>query len=187
MLKTIKALLLTLFLPLCGCVHAGAPAGPGMIVTFASLKKGVSVAIKSARLPNGAAFAHAGSFGPNKEWKGGGATMGAAPDGRELPEWVEFEWIEPVYPEDSKQTLEEYRALPRHKQRVLIRGRVPQEAVEEVMQAKRNAPRGSLPEKTLWVYFVWTDDGIKFRWEVYREPKAPGEASVSRSGGDALP
>lgn len=197
MLKIVKALMLSLLL-LCGCAHSGGQGGPGMIVTFASLKKGVSIYIKSARLPSGAAFAHAGSFGPNKEWRNGGKTMGAAPDGRELPEWVEFEWQEPAYPElkrseflnreaYSKAVEEKFRALPLMKERVPVRGRVPTEAIEEVLQSKRDAPRGKLPEKSLWVYFVWTDDGIKLRWEVYRKAQAPGEQSVLRSGGDPLP
>jgi hypothetical protein len=157
-----------------------------MIVTYSSLKKGVSIDMKAAHMQSGQAFAHGGSFGPSRRWQSG-ATMGAAPDGRQLPEWVEFEWSEPVYPEDRKQTLEEYRALPRHRERVYIRDRVPIEAVEEVIQSKRDAPRGKLPEKMLWVYLVWTDDGIKVRWEVYREPQAPGEMGVLRAGGDPLP
>jgi hypothetical protein len=158
-----------------------------MIVTFVSLKKGVSIAIKNAQQQSGQAFPHAGSFGPNKGWRSSGATMGAAPDGRQLPEWVDFEWSEPVYPEDRNQSLEEYRALPRQHQRVLIRERVPQDAVEEVLQSKREAPRGKLPEKMLWVYLVWTDEGIKFRWQVERTPQAPGEIRVLRAGGDELP
>jgi hypothetical protein len=83
--------------------------------------------------------------------------------------------------------LEEFRALPRERQRVLIRERVPQDAIEEVLQSKRDAPRGKLPEKMLWVYLVWTDEGIKFRWQVERTPQAPGEIRVLRAGGDTLP
>jgi hypothetical protein len=188
MIKSLKILLLAALLPwTTGCLPVNAQPGPGMIVTFTSLKKGVSIDIESARLPSGAAFPDAGSFGPDKNWFNSGKTMGAAPDGRQLPEWVEFEWSEPVYPPDPKQTLEEYRALPKKKQRVEIRDRVPQEAIEEVLQSKRDAPRGKLPEKMLWVYLVWTDDGIKFRWQVEREPQGPGEPRVLQAGGDALP
>lgn len=158
-----------------------------MIVTYVSLKKGVRVNMRSAQLPSGRDFPHGGSFGPNKSWHASGKTMGASPDGRQLPEWIEFDWIERPYPENPNETVEEYRALPRYQQRVYVRDRVPQSVVEEVLQSKRDAPPGKLPEKKLWVYLVWTDDGIRMRWQLERLPQAPGEISVLRQGGDALP
>ncbi len=106
--------------------------------------------------------------------------MGAAPDGRELPEWVEFVWSEPVYPEEPKQTLEEYRALPQKTERVPVRSRVPQDVVAEVMEAKRNREPHKLPEKMLWVYFIWSEDGIKLRWRL------TSKCCDERSGGDEI-
>jgi hypothetical protein len=199
MIKSLKTLLLAALLSLTtGCLPVYVQPGPGMIVTFTSLKKGVSIYIESARLPSGAAFPDAGSFGPDKNWFNSGKTMGAAPDGRQLPEWVEIEWQEPQYPEQKPEDFpsreayshavrEKFQRLPNKTQRVFIRDRVPQEAIEEVLQSKRDAPRGKLPEKMLWVYLVWTDDGIKFRWQVEREPQAPGEPRVLQAGGDVLP
>lgn len=184
--QVFKALILSIAIPFLGCAHVNAESGPGMIVTYSSLKKGVRLSIKSAQTQSGSAFPNAGSFGPNKKWESG-ATMGAAPDGRQLPEWVDFEWIESAYPEDPKQTLDEYRALPRHRERVRVRDRVPQDAVEEILQSQRGTPPGKLPEKMLWGYLVWTDSGIKFRWKIERVAPRPGEVSVLRSGGDALP
>jgi hypothetical protein len=55
-------------------------------------------------------------------------------------------------PEDPKQTLEEYRALPRKTQRVMVRERVPQEVVEEVVRSRRAAPNGKLPDMMLHIY-----------------------------------
>ena len=106
MMKRIGILLLALALPCTtACQHLGTQPGPGMIVNYSSLKNGIRIYIKSARLPNGQAFPHAGSVGgrgwpfPNgNPWWNTGATMGAAPDGRQLPEWVEFVWQEPTYP-----------------------------------------------------------------------------------------
>ena len=103
------------------------------------------------------------------------------PDGRELPEWVEFEWSEPPYPEDPKQTLEEYRALPRKTARVPVRSRVPQDVVEEVLEAKRRRKPHQLPEKMLDVYFIWTEAGVKFRWGV-----GTRGGMTLREGGDAI-
>ncbi|WP_139143012.1 hypothetical protein, partial [Janthinobacterium sp. HH106] len=66
--------------------------GPGMIVTFSNGIKGKKVDVLRARTANGVFFPTPGSLGPDKNPMTGGATMGAAPDGRELPQWVEFEW-----------------------------------------------------------------------------------------------
>ena len=169
---------------LMACAHANDPQGPGMILTFVSLKKGVRIDIDTAKLPDGRAFSHAGTFGPNKRWSNDGKTMGAAPDGRQLPEWVEFEWSERIY--GQRHTVEEMKALPRLHQRVVIRERVPQDVVEEVLQSARDTPRGKLPEKMLWVYLVWTDDGVKFRWAIKRQPTSPQEQWILRSGGDEI-
>ena len=168
---------------LSGCVSALPTQGPGMIVTFTSLTQGRSISVKSARLPNGKPFSNPGSIGGIRpaNWRTSGATMGASGDNRELPEWVEFEWSEPVYPEDLNQTLEEYRALPRKTQRVHVRKRIPENVVQEVIQSRRDAPTGKLPDKKLWVYFVWTDLGIKFHWRLIS-----GSSTELRSGGDDI-
>ncbi len=108
--------------------------------------------------------------------------MGAAPDGRELPDWVEFTWREPPYPADEKQSLDEYRALPQHTSRVPVRSRVPQDAIDEVIESNRRTERGKLPDKMLWVYFIWYEDGIKFRWKLKSDC-----CGLLREGGDELP
>ena len=153
---------------LAGCVH-GTPTdytdGPGMILTFSSVIDGRSISVKKSRLPSGKDFGNPGAITGRRSsnWRSG-KTSGGSGDGRGLPEWVEFEWSEPAYPEDPKQTLEEYRALPRKTQRVQVRERVPLEAVQEAIESRRNAPRGKMPSKMLRLYFVWTDQGVKFHW-----------------------
>ena len=107
--------------------------------------------------------------------------MGASPDGRDLPQWVDFEWREPGYPADLKQTLEEYRALPHKTARVLIRDRIPQSVVDELMEANRKQARGTLPDKDLAVYFIWYESGISFHWVLKR-----GCCETLRSGGDEI-
>ena len=63
-----------------------------MIATFSNGIKGKEVDVLRARTANRTFFPTPGSLGPDKNPMTGGATMGAAPDGRELPQWVEFEW-----------------------------------------------------------------------------------------------
>lgn len=176
-----------------GCAHG--VEGPGMSLTYASLKKGVSIDIESAKLPDGRDFSNAGSFGPDKSWLTGGKNLSAAPDSRQLPEWVEFEWQEWPYPSQAppNETQEEgnsrvhamARSLPRKTQRVSIRDRVPQDVVDEVIQSRRDAPRGQLPEKRLEIYLVWTEQGVKFRWALERRPTLGGQ-SLLRTGGDEI-
>jgi hypothetical protein len=182
-----RTLILTSLAMLAGCVHGGTPAddtdGPGMIVTFSSVIDGRSISVKNARLPSGKDFGNPGAITGRRSsnWRFG-KTSGGSGDGRGLPEWVEFEWSEPVYPEDPKQTLEEYRALPRKTQRVQVRERVPLEAVQEAIESRRNAPRGKMPSKMLWLYFVWTDQGVKFHWSLDES----GRLQPLREGGDDI-
>jgi len=162
-----------------GCVEGG--EGPGMTLHFASLKEGVVIACTGGNLASGKRFPGPGVFGRTKDWLTGGKTEGAAPDGRQLPEWVEFEWKE--YVSDKDYVLEELKALPAHVERVIIRERVPPDVIDEVIRSRRATPPGKLPDKSLQLNFVWTDSGIKFRW-LLREKDIPGR--MSRSGGDVI-
>lgn len=99
-------------------------------------------------------------------------------DTRGIPEWLDFEWREPSYPglemKDfpsdeaySKAVAEKYSKLTIKTQRVFISSRIPPEVVQEVTYSRSHIPKGQLlPEKMLWIFFIWTDDGIKFRWEM---------------------
>lgn len=167
------------------CDSSAPSAGPGMIVTYVSTIEGVSISVKNARLPNGKEFPNAGSFGYAKDPLAGGATEGATPDGRQLPEWIDFEWAQPPAPEDPTQTIEEYRALPRKTQRVFVRNRVPQDVIDEVIDSNRRQQPGKLSDKALWIYFVWTEDGIKLRWRLWYRPEI-GASSFPREGGEQL-
>ncbi|QNA89452.1 hypothetical protein G4G28_14980 [Massilia sp. Dwa41.01b] len=162
-----------------GCVEAD--EGPGMVLHFASLKEGVTVACRGGNLPGGNRFPGPGAIGRTKDWLNNGKTEGAAPDGRQLPEWVEFEWKE--YVDEKEYSREELLALPVHVERIIIRDRVPQDVIDEATRSRREAAPGKLPDKTLWLNFVWTDGGIKFHWRL-ESPKVPGY--VLRSGGDVI-
>lgn len=163
-------------------LQAANAEGPGMIVTYVGTEKGISIDIKQIRLPSGKSLGSPGSFGYAANPLNGGKTEGIAPDGRQLPEWVEFEWSEPAYPERG--SLEEYRALPHKTARVMVRDRIPQAVVDEVMEAKRKRQYGKLPDKKIWVYFIWTASGVKFRWRLWDTSKHPRQPELS--GGDEI-
>ena len=179
------------------CTACAAPRsqqGPGMIVTFSNGLKGKEVDVLRARTANGVFFPTPGSLGPAKNpMKDGGATMGAAPDGRELPQWVEFEWKVWPYPypampaepvalqawSDGVHAMS--RALPIQTARVAVKSRVPQDVIDEVLASNRQRAPNALPDKDLWVYFIWYETGIKFRWRLLQ-----GCCKMLREGGDEL-
>jgi hypothetical protein len=121
--------------------------------------------------------------------------MGAAPDGRQLPEWVDFEWQETPYPwnQRSSQSDDEwreevfatYRALPVKKQRVLIRSRIPQAVVDEVTEANRHPVLGI--KKRLQLNLVWTSQGIKLRWRIWHTPDFNAQYDSHEGGDEIIP
>lgn len=163
-----------------GCVEAA--EGPGMVLHFASLKEGVVVVCREGKLPSGKRLPGPGALARTKDWLAGGATESAAPDGRQLPEWVEFEWTEHV--SGKEYGAEELKALPVHVERVVIRERVPQDVIDEVIRSRRETQPGKLPDKSLWLNFVWTASGIKFHWRLESRKAAP--EYLLRSGGDVI-
>jgi hypothetical protein len=183
-------------LALSQCDSDAPSGGPGMIVTYGSTIVGVRIHIGGARLPNEADFPNAGSFGYAENPLDGGATEGAAPDGRSLPEWVEFSWRELPYPfpehsssqhldDSNEQFMKRYNAFPVKKQRVIIRSRVPQNVIDEVVDSNRRKRPNELPDKALRIYFIWTEQGIKFHWRLWYRPEGRPD-SYPREGGDAI-
>lgn len=178
-----------------GCAAPRAADGPGMIVTFNNVITGKEVDVRRAKTANGMPFVTPGSLGPDKIPHAllGGATTGAAPDGRELPDWVEFEWREWPYPYPAKPSepvaLQKWndgvdamsRSLPIKTARVAIRPRVPQAVVDDVLASNKRAAAGALPDEMLWVYFIWYENGIKFRWKLKSDC-----CGLLREGGDDL-
>lgn len=164
-----------------------------MILEYGSVINDHSISVKAALLPDGTAFSNPGSIGGFgiKKWRHWRniptAVMAASGDHRGLPEWVEFVWSEPPYPEDPHMSLAEYRALPTKTQRLEIKSKVPQSVVDEVIASKRVAQPGDLADKTLWIYVFWTPDGMKMRWEMMDKKAGPGGFGPSvKAGGDDL-
>jgi hypothetical protein len=181
---------------LCAVCAAPRPSeGPGMTVTFNNVIKGTEVDVLRAKTSNGVPFVTPGSLGSDRSPNPmiGGKTTGAAPDGRELPEWVEFEWKEWPYPYPNKPSdpvaLQAWReevqamsrSLPIKTARVPVRSRVPQDVVVEVLASNKRAAAGALPDEMLWVYFIWYESEIKFRWKLKSDC-----CGLLREGGDDL-
>lgn len=178
----IKILLLSfasIVIAACGSIQT--VEGPGMITSFRSLMDGRSAYLLSLTLPNGksAMTPFSVSGGKSASWRQApGRTTGMSGDTRGVPEWLDFRWKETSYPglepkdfasreEYSKYVSEEKATLPLKTQRVFISSRIPPEVVQEVTYSRSHIPKGQhLPEKMLWIYFIWTDDGIKFRWKM---------------------
>jgi len=163
-------------------LQAASAEGPSMIVTYVGTERGISIDIKKISLPSGKLLGSPGSFGYAANPLNGGKTEGIAPDGRQLPEWVDFVWSEPAYPKVG--TFEERMALPHKTARVMVRDRIPQAVVDEVMEAKRKRQYGKLPDKRIWVYFIWTASGVKFRWRLWDTSAHPRQPELS--GGDEI-
>jgi hypothetical protein len=174
-----KLVVLALLSPLMASCAAAAPEGPGMTVSFGNGINGKLLIFKSARSSTGEPFVDPGGLAPDKHPEQGGKAAAASSDYRALPEWVEFEWTESDY--GVKHTREELLAMPVHKARVPVRERVPQAVIDEVVAANHQRQAGQLPDKSLWVYFVWYDTGVKFRWEL-----RSGCCQSVRAGGDAM-
>ena len=174
--------------------------GPGMTATFNNTIKGKAISVESAVTSNGTRFPNPGGLSPDSQpiFNGKimlprGATMGAAPDGRQLPEWVEFEWKETLHPYSEPPSVPEayaawsdairkhYQSLPIKTERVAVRERIPQSVIDEVMESNRQRKTGKVSEKMLWVYFIWYERGIKFRWELQK-----GCCDVIQAGGDEI-
>ena len=174
--------LLILIAALLPCTTACAtPAmnGPGMIVTFRNVINGKALLFDKAISANGTVFPNPGSLGPEKNSMQGGKTEGAAPDGRMLPEWIEFSWVEIEY--HARYSRDQLLGMPVKKGRVQVRDRVPQDVVGEVIESNRRRERSKTPDKMLWVYFIWYENDIKFRWELKKDC-----CTILREGGDPI-
>lgn len=162
--------------------QAMAQPGPGMILTYLGLRNGLRAQILNITLPSGTHWGSPGGIGGRRpqNWRNSGKTEGASGDNRELPEWLEFEWFDTVYQRNPPYTKAELDAIPRQSQRVPVRARVPQDVVQAAIEARQQSPANKVPETLLWLYFVWTDAGIKFHWELNLR------STILRSGGDDI-
>ena len=170
MARFLAALLLV---SLYGCAVASTK-GPGMTLTYGNGKLGTLILVDQARTSDGGEFPTPGGLGPDKHPLRGGKTMGAAPDNRPVPQWVEFTWKEFPYPSNA----DDLPLGPVQHARISVSDRVPADVVAEVIRSKQTAKTRDETLR-LWLNFVWQRDGIAFGWQQYR-----GCCTLLRSGGD---
>jgi hypothetical protein len=123
-----------------------------------------------------------------------GSTAGGT--GREtgLPEWIEIHWREKekgrvlsykdwsrLDPAERAARVQEQAALPVKSARLAVRSLVPESVIAELEQSPLDPATSGLPLKSLRLYFVWTNDGVKVRWEVREQC-----CKVIHEGGDSI-
>ena len=94
-------------------------------------------------------------------------TASYSSDTRELPEWIDFTGV--IFEKGKHYSDAEYLARIRQPgvtERVYVRKQIPQSVVDEVREARRHQDPSKLPERSLHVYFIWTEEGIKLTWTV---------------------
>lgn len=165
----------------------------GAVLNFTSTIPNIRIYTKGAKDQAGRPFPDAGSFGPSDDPMNGGATMGGAPGTFGLPAWIEFTWQELPYPSRPRESFatddawgayvdEAFRAAPLKTARVKVAEKVPVWALEEVAKSRVATPPDELPDKMLWLHFIWTTDGIKVRWKIHNSERG----GKSPEGGDPL-
>ena len=169
-----------LLLLLNGCAMRP-PQGPGMTVHFGNGIPGKALIIRDAQTSTGQRFANPGSLAPSRDPYHGGKVMGAAPDGRSLPDWVAFTWFRTDYPDSIAQTREELSAPTVETEKVAVRDRIPQDVIDNIVRSNKLRGSANAPDLGLWVYFVWFDTGIKLSWTV-----KDGCCTVVSSGGEPI-
>lgn len=169
------------------------PVIGGAVLNFTSTIPNIRIYTKGAKDQSGRPFPDAGSFGPSDDPMNGGAAMGGAPGTFGLPTWVEFTWQELPYPSRPRESFatydewgayvdEAFRAAPLKTGRVKVAEKVPAWALEEVAKSRAATPPDELPDKMLWLHFVWTTEGIKVRWKIHNSERGGN----SPEGGDPL-
>jgi hypothetical protein len=83
-----------------------------------------------------------------------------------LPTWVEFVWQELPYPGQPREAFatrealgayvdEAFRTAPLKTARVKVAEKVPASALKEVAKSRAATPPDKLPDKILWLHFIW--------------------------------
>lgn len=175
------ALIALIALMLCGCATHSPQRGISLGLTYNNYRTGVKVVIKQAITDSGNSVAHAGVLSESTNPLSGATLTSTIPQ-RELPEWIEFTWTEfDPSTHDVRFTREQLLAMPVKKARVTIRGRVPQDVMDEVRNSPLDPTSSNLRLKSLQYYLHWTIDGVKLRWRVYQRC-----CTVLHEGGDTI-
>jgi hypothetical protein len=174
----------------CATNRSASAQGTGMTIAYSNTIPGKKIDVKNI-VTDGPAIPNPGPLGPSQDPQQGRSVMGAAPDGRSLPEWAEFQWKEWPYPGEkypsdfaarqiwNAKVDELSRTLPVNSERVRVRDRIPADVFQRLAEARRHPVAGQ--DLRLWLSFVWYAGGIRFHWELKE-----GCCDLKQAGGDVI-
>jgi hypothetical protein len=109
-----------------------------------------------------------------------------------IPGSVEFEWKEwpQTFPGEARSAddLKKVRSyvdnvrtsVQRKRTLVVLRDHIPRQAIADVLKSQQTAEPGQEAQKSMKLFFIFMNDGLRFRWEQWR-----GEC-IEKYGGDQI-
>lgn len=177
---------------LAGCAAQPRAGGFAVSHTLANTTA-VKITVAQSRTDHGEELPFQGVVMPSNN-PYSGVTGGGLGRHAGLPEWIVLSWREtgPEWELSNQQyqaldagarqaRLAAYRALPLKSARIAVGSRIPATVLQELKQSPLDPDRANLPLKSLRMYFIWTPEGVKMRWQVLEKC-----CKVLHEGGDAL-
>lgn len=180
---------------LIGCLILGAGAqarGIAVKTTLINYQSGSVILLQDGLTDRGKLLPFSMTMQPSNQLKTGATSASVARES--LPEWIDVKWQElaparyvsstawyKLSESERDAYTQECEDLPLKSARIEIRNRIPTSVIAELEQAPPDPERANLPSKSLWLYFIWTRDGVKFRWEATR-----GCCTLLQEGGDLV-
>jgi len=165
-------------LSLLGCASYQKHVTIPVVNTLSNYKTGVHVAVDGGVTDRGIPLPF-GAILPSASNPYFGATSGGLGGGKDIPEWVEIRWKEirmdsyalGTKSSSSNDKLQNKQGAEMQikSTKVTVRSRIPVSVVEEVRHSPPDPESSGLPLRTLWIYFIWTTDGLKMRWAVIQK------------------
>lgn len=161
--------------------------------TFVNYETGVTVAVKNGQTDRGEPLPFRGSLRSSSKIYSGATSATLGKSGR-IPDWVEISWVETrpgwdmsyndylsLKKEERAERASTYATLPVRSAKIDVRRRIPVEIIEDLNHSRLDHEHANLPPKSLRLYVIWTNEGLKMRWRVYgNSPK------VLYEGGDKI-
>lgn len=166
--------------------------GPRAMVSFENTVPNATISILRVTPSVDVSFPRAGTFSQPHDPGDRIVSIGEAAGFWAIPESVDFEWKEwprtfPAEPnterdwESIRSYVDEVRGkVQRKRTRIAVRGRIPGDIIAEALHGEQAKESGQSAEVKLKLFFIFTPDGIRFRWEQWR-----GKC-IGKFGGDEI-
>ena len=175
------------------------PEGTTMVAVYASMMKDGNVSVNpggAARhpaLPGNRYFSGSPNFVSIANVMSSSGLPVVYENEVQLPDQIDFHWslFPLVVPRNKGEKDMQYharvqaiyQALPVNNECIAVRSRIPQEVQDEIAAAARKALPDKISSSIIYLYFIWTDGGIKLRWRLLRV-LPDGRHVDPREGGD---